>query len=233
MVAPDFREISPEDAIGRDGRRRLVRTLGIATLQFRVDPNRIFLVGIGAHGPTAARFAALQPHFYSAVAAVGGEADAGRAAPNLAMVNHSTQDDLAAAAAWLLEQPARSAYPSAIDFTLTEPWAGRAFWVQATRFDQSGITAEDAGDASSFKVAVDAATNTIRIDGKGVYQVILYLNDRIVDLDKTVHIVRNGVEYQYTPNRSLGILLQNFATSVDAGAVFPATVQQVDLPEPE
>ena len=43
---------------------------------------------------------------------------------------------------------------------------------------------------------------------------------------------RNGIDYTYQPSRSVGTMLQVFASSLD-GAVFPATIQEVDIPQVE
>lgn len=227
ILALDYRGIPAEEVFQERGRYRLLRPLGEIFRSFRVDRDRVCVVGVGPMAAAAAGHAARLPHWFAAVSLVGGKPE-GLPESNLKLVALGEAADLPAAARWCLEQKPRQPFPMEFEITLLEAKAGRAFWVHATRFDYAGTLPE--GKAATLKVAVDRAKNTIRIDAQHVYEVDLFLNDAIVDLDQPVHIVRNGVSYDFQATRSVGTLLDNFALNLDARSVYPVVVRAVDLP---
>lgn len=218
------KEFMDEGSLRLAGLPRAVQTL-------RVDRNRMVLLGIGSSAPLAVQLAAALPHFFSAVALVGGEKPADLPPDNLALVPVAGHPDLAAAAAWVQEQPPRDPYRLEFAFTPLYSWAGRAWWVQATEFEAPDSISD--GEVARIEVKVDRETNTIRLDARHVRQVTLYLNDRIVDLDRKVTIVRNGASYEIEPQRTVGVLLENFVNTLDSRFVVTAMVRQLDIPEPE
>lgn len=230
VVVADLASLPDEEVLNSAGRLRVLLPFGFANRELRVDRNRVFLVGKGSGVSVATRYGGLFPYYFSGVALVGPAEDRGLAARNLGLLATTEVADLAEAGAWIQEQEPRDPYPTELEFALTVPWAGRAYWVQATRFDPAGEEATP-DSLASFTVSVDRGSNTIKIDGDKVYQITLYLNDRIVDLDQTVHVVRNGVNYDYAPSRSIGTVLENFKLNLDSCSVFPAMINQVDLPQ--
>ncbi|HEX9795013.1 MAG TPA: hypothetical protein VGC54_13605 [Planctomycetota bacterium] len=226
IVAPDLRGLAMDEL--KASPRSMLAGLGHATNTFRVDRNRMFMVGVGAGAGPAALYAALLPTFFSCLSRVGGEVPAGVPAGNLELRPHQVHGSVEEAITWALEQAPRNPYPSAFEYSFTLPWAGRVYWVQATKFDPEGSIPD--GKLATMKVAVDRAANRITIDGDFVYQVTLYLNDVIVDLDMPVMIVRNGVEYEYRASRSVGTLLESYYMSGDASAVYPVVVRAIDFP---
>lgn len=229
VVARDMQGIGEEEFLDQGALR--LAGLPRAVQGFRVDRNRMAILGIGSSVPLAARLAAALPHFFAAVALVGGEVPADVPADNLARVQVASHPDLAAASAWLQEQPPRDAYPLELTFSPLFGWAGRAYWVQATRFETADSTAD--GKPARVQVRVDRESNTITIEARYVRQLTLYLNDRIVDLDRKVTVVRNGVAYEIQPRRTLGVLLENFLNTLDTRAVVTAMVRQLDVPDRE
>lgn len=214
--------------------RSQLRMLGTAVqgaMHFRVDRDRLFVIGQGEAGvAVASDLAALFPHFFAGVATVGAPVAASAGKTNLELL-HSAGDhaDLAAALGWCLEAGERAKYPASFSFELVREWAGRAFWVQALNFD----VAADGEPTNKMTVSVDRATNTITIDTTGVYSLRIFLNDKIVDLDQEVTIIRNGSTYKGTFSRTLGALTESFEGAFDTGDIYTARLAQLDVPVEE
>ena len=134
---------------------------------------------------------------------------------------------MAAATEWCMAAAARDAYPTEFEVELTQPWMGRAYWAQAIKFDPPDAVPE--GKVARMKVSVDRSTNTITIDGEFVYQVKLFLNDVIVDLDKPITLMRNGKSLTYQATRSIGTMMEAFGGSLD-DTIYPAVIRVIDVP---
>jgi len=76
---------------------------------------------------------------------------------------------------------------------------------------------------------VERSTNTITIDGEYVYQVMLFLNDVIVDLDKPITLMRNGKTLTYQASRSIGTMMDAFGNSLD-DSIYPSSIRRIDIP---
>jgi hypothetical protein len=90
---------------------------------------------------------------------------------------------------WLQKLPKR---PTLKTLDVAVRGTGLVGWVNVNALD------ETAGEKSMKVEAIDTKEdpNTIRITAKGVRDVSLFLNDRIVDLDRPVRVVANGKEVQ-------------------------------------
>lgn len=230
ILAPQIGDLEAEKLMEPEGRTLIIGPLGQGTVSYRVDRSRLFLVGKGEKGISfASAYAAILPHFFSGAAMVGGEATDVRGKKNLDLLPVEQKADMQATADWVLGLESANKYPTEFEIELVEPWNGVAYWVQAVQFDTGDALPE--GKAARLKVAVDRGTNTITIDGEYVYKVQLNLNDILVDLDKPITILRNGETYSFQASRSLGTMLDTFASSLD-GAVFPAKLRQLDMPVP-
>jgi hypothetical protein len=229
LLGVDLTGLDAETFLSEAGRNRLIGPIGAASLHYRLDRKRLFLLGQGDLGASAAsRLAAAYPLPFAACALVGGVSTAGANAGNHKLLPFESKGDTAAAVAWFQSLPPRAAYPLQFEATLTESWQGRYHWVQALRFDPPD--AVPAGKAARFKVAVDRATNTITIDAEYAYRFDIFLNDEIVDLSKEVKIVRNGEPLAFQATRSVANVLEHFGNSLDAGLYFPAMIRSVDVP---
>ena len=229
VLAPSLEGL--ESSEPQELRQTQIRMLGTAvqgSAHFRVDRNRMFVIGRGeVGGALASDIAALFPYFFAGVAVVGGPAQSSAGGANLELLP-STGDlvVIASAADWCMAAEPRLSYPDNFRFELVREWAGRAYWVQARSFDVAA-----AGEpASSMEVSVDRATNTITINTVGVYSLQVWVNDLIVDLDQEVTVVRNGVPYKVTFSRSLGTVIECFEQGYDAGAVYTAKLAKLDVP---
>jgi len=229
VIAPDLRDVPTDQVLELKGRTRILRSFGSAGLRIRLDRNRICILGQGSNAATAITYAALLPHFFSAAGVVGDASLTEEQKNDLQWVPFQAFADAGEACKWFLEQKPRIPYPSSFQHTLTQPWAGRAYWVQALRFEPSGA-ADGKEKPASMKVSVDRASNTIRLDCTNIYEVALYLNDEILDLSKPIHVVRNGTDFEYQATRSLSTLLNNYVRTGDALAVFPAMIRRLSIP---
>ena len=54
----------------------------------------------------------------------------------------------------------------------------------------------DVEEGTYVKGEIDRATNTVRIEGNGVRDVVLYLNDVLVDMGQPLKVVLNGEEQE-------------------------------------
>ncbi|MFQ5748815.1 MAG: hypothetical protein ACE5H3_05070 [Planctomycetota bacterium] len=228
VIAPDLQDVPADQVLELKGRTRILRSFGSAGLRIHLDRNRVFLLGQGSNASTAVTYAALLPHFFAAAAVVGDEQPTEEQKNDLQWVPFQAFSDAGEACKWFLDQKPRTAYPSSFQHTLTQPWAGRAYWVQALRFEPSA--ADGKGKPARMKVAVDRGSNTIRLDCTNVYEVALYLNDEILDLSKPIHVVRNGTDFEYQATRSLSTLLNNYVRTGDALAIFPAMIRRLSIP---
>ncbi|MHC4380017.1 MAG: alpha/beta hydrolase family protein [Planctomycetota bacterium] len=228
IIAPKVGEIDPADALGQESRYLVLVPVGECSSNYRVDRTRLFLVGNGEHGVgMASAYASILPHFFAGAAMVGADIPDVPGKANFKLMHVEKRENLSDTGEWLRGLEPINHYPESFEVDLVEPWMGRAFWVQARNFDTGEAVPE--GKVARLKVSVDRGTNTITIDGEYVYQVMLYLNDVIVDLDKPITVLRNGDTYTFQASRSLGTLLENFASSQD-GSVFPAMLRQLDMP---
>lgn len=231
LIGVDLTGLDAETLFREAGLTRILAPIGLASREYRLDRKRLFLTGLGEFGVAAAsRLAAIYPMPFAGCAWLDGEPAAALNAINLKLLTVEKKADMSEALAWFAQLPDRQAYPTDFEVVLTEPWQGRHYWVQALRFDP--LEAVPTGKIARFKVKVDRDSNTITLDSEFVYQYRLYLNDEIVDLDQEIKIIRNGETYTFKAVRSVGTLLDNFATLLDAGMVFPASLQRLDVPVP-
>ncbi|MCE9594979.1 MAG: hypothetical protein K8S98_12390 [Planctomycetes bacterium] len=238
------------DDEGKEGGIALVmRVFGRITSTYNVDYDRIFLVGVETGLPVALRIAGMYPQRFAGV--VGQRGDAGDASwENFRSVptwfaggganctafaektkaagfdNCTIQQDGndAAAWAWIAERK-RIANPTKVNLVLGAPAPFQAYWLMTEPQELEPGTRIDA--------EVDRAANTLTITAKGVKRVTVYFNDVLLDLDKPIKVVCNGVEREDKIARSL----EDFISYVrrrtcDGGRVYVAS-KVYDLPPPK
>ncbi len=228
VIAPHIENMTVEKLMVEEGQRLFLVPIGRASRDFRVDRSRMFMVAEGEKGiDLASRYVAVLPHFFAGLATVAGSCGDIPAKANLELVASGEHVDMAAATEWCMTAEARDPYPLEFEVELSQPSLARVYWVQAIKFDPPDSVPD--GKTARMKVAVDRSTNTISIDGEFVYQVKLFLNDVIVDLDKPITLMRNGKTLTYQASRSTGTMLAVFGSSLD-DTVFPSTIRVVDLP---
>jgi len=228
IIAPHIQEMSVETLMQEEGRNLFLLPLGRASRDFRIDRSRLFMVAEGEKGiDFASRYVAVLPYYFAGLATVAGSCGDFLGKANLSLVEHGEHVDIAAATEWCLTAAARNPYPLEFEVELTEPWMGRAYWVQAIKFDPAGDVPD--GKVARMKVSVERSTNTITIDGEYVYQVMLFLNDVIVDLDKPITLMRNGKTLTYQASRSIGTMMDAFGNSLD-DSIYPSSIRRIDIP---
>jgi hypothetical protein len=231
VIAPDISSLSADVVMTYDAAVAVIVPVAKASQAYHLDRMRLFLVGVddlGSH--IAMQWGAITPHMFTSVACTTDASAKVMAPSNLALISNEVFADANAAATWCLEQPRTNPYPTEFEFEVPFASQSRVFLVHPVKFDSPEDPTE--GGFAKVKVAVDRATNTISIDSDAVYRIKLYLNDVIVDLDKPLIIKRNGIDYTYQSSRSVGTMLEVFISSFD-GAVYPAVIPEVDIPQPE
>lgn len=224
VLAPDISSMSADLVLTIEAAISIILPVGEASKIYHLDRMRLFMVGIdelGSH--IASQWGAVMPHIFAGITTSTDVTDKIVGSGNLSLVANATLETANEAAQWCLKQERTNAYPLEFEFEIPFSQQSRVFWVHPIKSDSAE------GSLAKISVSVDRASNTISIDANNVERVKLYLNDVIVDLNKPVIIKRNGQDYTYQPSRSVGTLLQVFANSLD-GAVFPAVIQEVDIP---
>ncbi len=224
VLAPDISSMSADLVLTIEAAISIILPVGEASKIYHLDRMRLFMVGIdelGSH--IASQWGAVMPHIFAGITTSTDVTDKIVGSGNLALVANAILETANDATQWCLTQERTNAYPLEFEFEIPFSQQSRVFWVHPIKSDSAE------GSLAKISVSVDRASNTISIDANNVERVKLYLNDVIVDLNKPVIIKRNGQDYTYQPSRSVGTLLQVFANSLD-GAVFPAVIQEVDIP---
>ena len=102
------------------------------------------------------------------------------------------------------------------------PFPRKAPWLEIPPWDGVGEAA--------ISATVDRATNTITVDGKGVVEVTLFLSDLIVDLEREVRVICNGVTHIDMIPRSKSVFEKTILLSrSDAGKLYVCE-KTYDLP---
>jgi hypothetical protein len=216
---------------------------------YSIDADQIFLAGHGAGVGAAVEIANVFPYIFAGVIGRSGDLDktaptnfrdlptlfAGGgsavtafedAAKELGYENVNVKPDARLEDIWKWVQATRrDSNPSAISFAPTTNIGG-CYWLTAEGFDP------EADEKPELTAEIDREKNVIAITSKGISKVTLMLNDALVDLDKEVLVICNGVEHKDTFRRNLTTALEQFFNSNDAGRIYTA-FQVYDLPEPK
>lgn len=216
--------------------------------RYAIDFSRVYLVGEGAGGTDAAmRIANSFPDRFAAVACISGDAaeispdnfanlplyfagggskatafakaskDAGLPEPTLAP--EAKEADIWT---WLKDNPRRS-NPEELVLRAGSPFPNKAYWVEIPPSDGSTLT--------RLEAKADRASNTITIQSEGVRSVTIYFNDVIVDLDKPVKVILNGLENEdLIPRNFSSMMEQIYKTRSDPGKIYTA-FKKYDIPE--
>jgi hypothetical protein len=187
--------------------------------RYHIDFERVILDGTS----DAAIIAASQPYVYAGLVLRGGEVEPDlvknyasvpvyvvgddKLAKALTDAGHPsvTQGDDAGLYAWMEKQ--RAVTPKSFHWTVTRTDHELAQWIQLFTLDWSAPRRV----LDVQVVDTPEEPNTIRIDAEGVFEMVLLLNDRVVDLDRDVRLVVNGHETK------AGKLERDFGTCFDKG----------------
>jgi hypothetical protein len=215
---------------------------------YSIDPDRIFIAGRGDGVGAAANVASIFPYIFAGL--IGRAGDLGETSPkNFGNVhayftgggsNVSTFCDQAVELGYetVTNEPegklesvwewvsthSRIANPTKVDFELKSPYAAQSYWISAEGFDPE--------EEPIISGEIDREKNVIVITASNVSSVTLFFNDSLVDLDREVTVLCNGVEQKDTFSRSLTTALNQFYNSNDAGRIYTA-FKSYDLPKLE
>jgi len=204
-----------------------------------IDFDRVYIAGRGAGVAAALAISERFPDRFAGV--IGRAGDAGDTAPDnfrslptwfagggakvtafqegvkaAGYDNCTVQPDGNGEDIWVwMQSHARNSNPDHVTLVPGVPFPNRAYWVQVPPFDGHGTARVDA--------QIDRATNTITIQAEGVQAVTLYFNDLLVDLEKPVKVICNGVENIDSIPRDFKLTLDLiFNARCDPGKIYVA-----------
>lgn len=122
---------------------------------------------------------------------------------------------------WMQANP-RQAYPEEIQLTPGSPLPYRSGWLEVPPAEYGGL--------AKIKARLDRGANAVHVEGAGVTDFVLYLNDEILDLSRPITVTANGQASTVQVSRSYKSFL-NFLYNgrCDPGRVFVAS-QSFHLP---
>lgn len=226
------------------GAYQVMTALGLIQREFPVDCNRRFLVGSGKGFAAVEATAASYPQVFAGVIGIGDVAmvDAGnlenfRTLPTLLVkggegakaigarldengfANCTQEPEGTGAQAWeWMGRNSRLSYPPHVTFAPKNDNARTAHWLSLLGFQSAENPRVDA--------KVDRTSNTVTIDAQKIADVVIFLNDELVDLDKPVRFVINGATHERTVERNAPEMIKNQYNWGDWGRVFTASVSQ-------
>ncbi|MEY2747658.1 MAG: hypothetical protein RL112_2700 [Planctomycetota bacterium] len=247
----------PEDAASwtadavsssQSGTRNLTWVFSKVAKSHAIDFDRVYLCGRGASVGLALLVASRYPDRFAGVVGRSGDAIAvvgenfrnlptllcgaganatafGEANEKLGYKNCTIKVDGTEADVWAwMGVTKRTAYPVDVALWPGLPAPRRAYWLE-TSWDGQGT--------AWLKANCNRSTNTITITGEGVTKVTLYFNDVLLDLDKPVKVVCNGIESTSTIPRRLRDTVEFMRDGRnDPGKVF-VNAKVFDLPPPK
>jgi hypothetical protein len=223
---------------------RLMTALGQIQREFSVDCNRRYLVGSGKGFGAVEATATSYPHVFAGVIGIGdvAVADAGnlenfRTLPTLLIKggdgakaieaklkelgyeNCTLEAEGSAVQAWdWMIKNTRKAYPDHITFVPKRDNDRAVHWLSLSGFQAS--------ESPRIDAKADKATNTVTIESQKISDLLIYLNDELVDLDKPVKFIVNGTQHERTLERNAPEMIKNQYFGGDWGRVFSVLVNQ-------
>jgi hypothetical protein len=217
------------------------------TRNYAVDFDKVFLAGKGAGVSAALELAGVFPDRFAGV--IGRAGDAGEAShanyrnlPVLfagggqkatgfaeAMESEGFADSLVQPDAkeqdvfsWI-KSTSRDAMPKAVTFSPAETFAPNAYWL--------GLPVTEPVEGRVIKASLDTSLNQIIIEAKHVSSVTIYFNDLMVDMDRPVTVICNGVKNEDLIPRNFSTMMRAiYSGKSDAGRVFTAS-REYDIPK--
>jgi hypothetical protein len=125
--------------------------------------------------------------------------------------------------ATFLASKRRNVVPKRLEFVTYEPLFRECYWARLVKFEA------DKDNMTELSAEVNA--NTIDIKTKGIEDLKIYLNDRVVNLDQPVKITVNGqphTEKQFT--RSLDALMKYFDENPLEPGIQPTAFVEIHVP---
>ncbi len=125
--------------------------------------------------------------------------------------------------AWI-KQTSRRSHPEAVVLRAGAPMPNKAYWLE--------IPAHDGQSLARITARADRATNTINIESEGITTVTIFYNDILVDLEKPVKVICNGIEHENKIPRNFNATMEQiYRGRSDPGKLYTA-FKQYDIPAP-
>lgn len=217
-------------------------TLRYVTENWGVDPNRVFLGGRERGGEAAIAITEMFPKLFAGAFAWaadagegirpenlmhvpvfisgGGNASSGleernKAVEGAAPVTLDPDGGAPEIHAWMKDLT-RANYPDKVTIIQGEKLPTGAYWLSFDRVPP--------GSEARLDGVLDRETNTITLTGKGILSATVWFSDGMLDLDKPVKVIANGVEHvdQFQRNMNKFVASIESADS-DGGRVFVAS----------
>jgi hypothetical protein len=222
------------------GTFKLMTALNLIQREFSVDHNRRYLAGSGKGFAAVEVTATSFPHVFAGLIGVGDVSITDvsvlnnfRSLPSLYLKggegakaieaklgelgfsNAKVEPEGGVAQAWeWMGNTPRTAHPQEITFTPKSDYARSVYWLSFVGFQVS--------EGPRVNAKADRATNTITVDAEKIADIVVYLNDELVDMDKPVKIIVNGTTHERTVERNATVMLDTQYAGGDWGRVFTA-----------
>lgn len=222
-------------ASGPGGVATIMGLYGQFLRQFPIDMDRVFLVGYGQGGATAARVAGLYPHLFAGLVTVdaegaidptnfkslptlvvGGSEDGQALSKRIEELGYDNTSARESATptdfwAWSAEHQ-RIPYPEEIVFAPLTAYTTSAHWISVDGVDLEG--------GARVRARLDRTANAIVVDAEKVTLVRIFFNDLLVDMDRPVDVIVNGVSKKALIDRNKRLMLDLNYQLGDWGRVF-------------
>lgn len=235
------------DSSSPGGALQLTTAMSLLQRELPVDCNRRYLVGSGKGFAAVEATATSYPQFFAGLIGIGdvaatdlGDLENFRALPTLFLSggdgakameaklaeygygNCTLESEATVAKAWeWVEKNPRSAYPAHLTFAPKRDNAKFLHWINISGFQSA--------ESPRIDAKADKESNTITIEADKIAQLVVYLNDEIVDLEKPVRFSVNGTVHEQTVTRNAPDMIKNQYFAGDWGRVFTGVVS-LDVP---
>ena len=200
----------------------VLTTLRVASARFQVDPERVFVVGRGRSAPAAIAAANNSPQRFAGVITRAGEpgelgpqnfsnlpvllisggAQATKFEADAAALGFTDITSLAGGGEaelwdWAQRHPRRR-FPAKVNLVPGEIFPSSVYWLRSASYNFD----------SRATVTLDRATNSATVEADGIWRLSLHLNDEMLDLEREIRVVVNGVESKHQVTRNLASALE-------------------------
>lgn len=222
------------------GGYQVMTALSLIQREFPIDCNRRYLAGSGQAFAAVEVTATSYPFVFAGVIGIGdvavvdpGSLENFRTLPTLLLnggegaraieaklgelgfgnCRSEPEGGVAQVIDWM-SKSARNPYPAHVTFAPKIDNALTVHWLSLVGFQSA--------EKPRIEAKVDRASNIITLDAQKITEVIVYLNDELVDLDKPVRFVVNGTPHERTVARNPTEMIKNQYNVGDWGRVFTA-----------
>jgi hypothetical protein len=121
-----------------------------------------------------------------------------------------------------IKATSRDANPSGVTLYPKLPFPNKAYWLE--------VPVAEEMEGRVIKAELDTSLNQITIEAKHVSSVTIYYNDLLVDMDRPVTVICNGVKNEDLVPRSFSVMMRLiYSARNDAGRFYTAS-REYDIP---